>query len=145
MKDKDNFSLGYHTNASTVFSPQVVISMIAKIEIFTKSKRLLLLMNRLIYVAFYSHFRRNPVDWVISDEFDKKSIPEKINCLLALILCGISLCLLRELVTHFCSWTIYAFEETCLTIGSIPSTSFSSAPSAKISSNRFMKGAGESL
>ena len=40
--------------------------------------------------------------------------------------------------------SIYTFEETSLTIGYIPSKSFSSAPSVKIAVDS-MKGAGESL
>ena len=40
--------------------------------------------------------------------------------------------------------SIYTFEETSLTIGYIPSPSFSSAPSVKIPVDS-MKGAGESL
>ena len=67
----------------------------------------------------------------------EKSLYLKINCLLALICVAFLCACYVSFVTHFCSWTIYAFEETCLTIGYMPSTSFSSAPSTKISTNRF--------
>ena len=77
--------------------------------------------------SLLSHFRWN----------QKKSLYLKINCLLALICVAFLCACYVSFVTHSCSWTIYAFEETCLTIGYMPSTSFSSAPSTKISTNRF--------
>ena len=73
----------------------------------------------------------------------KKVLYLKINCLVAPVcVCGISLFIMR--VTHLCMLSIYTFEETSLTIGYIPSPSFSSAPSVKIPVDS-MKGAGESL
>ena len=69
----------------------------------------------------------------------RKILYLKINCLLALICVAFLCACYVSFVTHSSSWTIYAFEETCLTIGYMPSTSFSSAPSTKISTNRFIE------
>ena len=97
-----------------------------------------LIMDPILISTFYIDFRRNPVCWVISMK-SEKTLYLKINCLLALICVAFLCACYVSFVTHSCSWTIYAFEETCLTIGYMPSTSFSSAPSTKISTNRFIE------